>query len=294
MAGKIKETELPYTDNAEITDMTPDDIKKSKTMQKKKEKEKKREKKKSGFPVLPVVILLIIFVGVGTVLYFDLFGVREQYVMPYVRQAPLIGQFFPESTEAPILEGEQSRFATMTPDEIEAEITGYEYAIEQLEAELETAREQKVLDDEEITYLSGFESQIENYREVKERLDQIIVAGAGAEAYVQFFEEISPENAERLYQESVAQTRYNTEMRQLTAAYAEMDEKQAAASLDVMLSTQQSLCIEILSYMSVEDRAAVFDEMMPDRVALITTLMSPAEPTPSPLQTAPPLDEYDG
>jgi flagellar motility protein MotE (MotC chaperone) len=261
-------------------------------MQKKKDKEKKREKKKGGFPVLPVVILLIIFIGVGSVLYFDLFGVREQYVMPYVRQAPLIGQFFPEPTEEPVEEVEQSRFSTMTPDEIEAEITGKDYAIEQLEAELETAREQKVLDDEQIAYLSGFERQIENYREVKERLDQMIVAGAGAEAYVQFFEEISPENAERLYQESAAQVQYSTEMRQLAAAYSEMDEGQAAASLDIMLATQQNLCVEILSYMSVEDRAAIFDEMTPDRVALVTTLMSPDEPSPVALQTAPPLDEF--
>jgi flagellar motility protein MotE (MotC chaperone) len=290
MASKIKETELPYTDSADITDMTPEEIKKSKKLQKKKEKEKKREKKKGGFPVLPVVILLIIFVGIGSVLWFDLFGVREQYVMPYIRQAPLIGQFFPEPTEAPV-EVEQSRFATMTPEEIEAEVTGYEYEIEQLDAELEAAREQKALDDEQIAYLAGFERQIENYRDVKERFDQMIVDGAGAAAYVQFFEEISPENAERLFRDSVARTEYDSEMRKLAAAYAEMDEKQAAASLDVMLATQQQLCVDILSYMSVEDRAAVFDEMTPDRVALITTLMSPAEPTPSPLQTAPPLDE---
>jgi flagellar motility protein MotE (MotC chaperone) len=290
MASKIKETELPYMDNADITDMTPEEIKKSRKMQKKKEKERKREKKKGGFPVLPVILLLIIFIGIGTVLWFDLFVVREQYVMPYIRQAPLIGQFFPVPTEVPV-ETEQSRFATMTTDEIEAEITGYEYEIEQLEADLEAAREQKVLDDEQIAYLAGFERQIENYREVKERFDDMVVAGAGADAYVQFFEEISPENAERLFQDSVAQTEYDGEMRQLAAAYAEMDEAQAAASLDVMLATQQRLCVDILSYMSVQDRAAIFDEMMPERVALIMTLMSPPEPTPSPLQTAPPLDE---
>jgi uncharacterized protein YfbU (UPF0304 family) len=292
MAAKIKETELPNMENAEVENMTPADIRNSIKIQKKKEKQEKKERKRRnrGFPVIPVVILLIILLSIVAVLYFDLFGVREQIVMPYIREAPVVGQLFPVPTEAPVDE-ELARIAEMTPEETRTELDGLNYRIEDLEAQLQAAKDQKQLDDEQIDYLEGFELQIEEYRDIKERFDQIVVAGAGADAYIEFFETISPENAERLYRESLAESQYNSEIREQAATYAEMDEATAAAALDIMLGAYPDLCIAIVTNMSVEDRAAIFDEMTADRVAQITRLMSPTEPAPIPAETAPPLGE---
>jgi Mg/Co/Ni transporter MgtE len=272
--------------------MSPADIRKSKKMQKKKEKQEKRERKRAnrGFPVIPVVILLIILGSIIAVLALNLFGLRETYVMPYIREAPVVGQFFPVPTEAPVDE-ELARIAEMTPEELQRELDGLSYRIEELEEQLQAARDQKRLDDETIDYLEGFESLVEEYREVKENFDRMVAAGGGANAYIEFFEEISPENAERLFQEAQTVSRYSADIRNRAATFAEMDETAAAEALDVLLGSQQELCIAIFENMSVEDRAAIFDEMTPDRVARVMTLMAPQEPepTPEPLQTAPPI-----
>jgi flagellar motility protein MotE (MotC chaperone) len=256
----------------------------------KKSDKKKDKKKKGGFPVIAVIALLLVIGSIVALLVFDLFAFRETYIMPYLRNAPLIGPMFP----AP--EGDENmaslgRYAGMDNTELVSVITALEYQVQAMELNEATTREQIARLNDTISYLRGFESQIEAYRQVKAEFDQMIALG-DSEAYIKFFETISPENAERLYEEALRQVQYDEDFRRYAATFASMDAGEAASALTNLLTTNSALLVRILWAISIENRAEIFNEMLPNNVSRIARLMEPEQPdtaTAQPVATAPPL-----
>jgi flagellar motility protein MotE (MotC chaperone) len=247
---------------------------------------KDKKKKKGGFPVTSVIVLLIILGSVAALLFFDLFGIREQHIMPYLRNAPLLGGLFEPAEENAENEA-LGRYAHVSQEELVSIITALEYQVQAMELEDIATREQITRLQETISYLRGFESQIEAYRQIKEQFDRM-VALEDPNAYKQFFESISPENAERLYREAVNEAQFDDEFRRFAATFSAMDAAAAAEALTRMLTANASLVVDILWSISTDNRAAILNEMEANTVSRVARLMEPEKPE-LPMPTAPPM-----
>jgi flagellar motility protein MotE (MotC chaperone) len=256
------------------------------TKQKNKDK-KGKKKKKGGFPVVAVIALLLIIGSIVALLFFNVFGFRENYVMPYLRNAPLIGPLFPAPPEGEE-GGDAGKYANTSREELISMITALEYQVQTMEKNEAATRDQIAKLNETINYLRGFESQIEAYRQIKAEFDQMIALG-DPEAYKNFFESISPENADRLYQEVLKHVQYDDEFKKYASAFAMMDAGEAATALTNLLTTNSTLLVKILWAINTESRAEIFNEMEPNNVSRIARLMEPEEPITEAPVVAPPL-----
>ncbi|MDR1665384.1 MAG: hypothetical protein LBR83_10780 [Clostridiales bacterium] len=248
----------------------------------KKEKKDKRKKKKR-FPVVPVLVLLVIIGGIVAVIALNLFGVRDR-ILSYLSSAPLIGQYFPapaEGTAEPVNE-----YAVMAPEEIESIVTALEIQIERLQADIQTAQEQRADDLSTISNLRQYESQIENYRALKQALDVVIATGDPS-GYAEYFESVSPENAAEIYAEIMNRLQYNAEERKVAATYSEMKADAAAEGLQAMLAPNSDMVVRILKNMDPRNRAEIFNEFEPANLAIVTQLMYPEEPATEGVTIAP-------
>lgn len=259
------------------------------TQKPEKRSKKDKPKKKKGFPIIPVLVLVVIIGGIVAVLAFNVLGIREQYIMPYLRNAPLIGGLFPSAS--PVPEGEtDNAYTGMTTDELQAQITQLSYQIQKLEADLKAAEDQNAQDAETIRVLRSYESQWDTYKQVKAEYDAMVVSG-DPNGYAQFFTSVSPENAEDLYTQSLAQVQYTADEKRNANIYANMSPDVAAAGLEQMLLTDSALVVRILRNMDALHIADIYNEMTTANLAVISRLMAP---TPAPVitaRTAPPLPD---
>lgn len=263
-------------------------------------KERKKEKK-GGFPFVPVIVLLVIIGVIVAILGYDVFGARERWIMPYVRNAPLVGRFFPEPDEA-AEEIDEGMYASMTSDEISAIVSAFEQKIESLESELRIAGKKHEADESTIALLREMTDQMDAFRREKARFDEAIAKGDPV-AYKDFFESVSPENAERLYTEAAETVKYNSEAKKIVNLFAEMDESAAAQTLEDLLLTNTDMVVGICKQLGPRTLALIMEEMTPPSRAALTRLMYPESPaymstqpaqgSPAPTPEAPPTEETE-
>lgn len=248
---------------------------------------KNKPAKKKIFPIILLAVFLALIGCITVLMVFNILGIRENIVMPYLRNAPLIGSLMPQPA-AETDGGQADANASLSAEELRNQIQLLEFQIQKLEDDLKTANEQAAEDAETIRILRGYEAIIEEYRQVKAQFDQMVVDG-DPKGYAAYYESISPENAERLYKEAVSEIQYSAEEKNLANIYANMSEDTAAAALEHQMTLDSELVVRILRNMDSVHVAAIMDEMAPANVAVLIRLMAPT-PTPVlPVQTAPPV-----
>jgi len=253
----------------------------------KKDKKEKRQKKK-GFPFVPVIVLVIIVGAIVAVLFFNILDVRERWIMPYLRNAPLVGSWFPPQEEPE--EPDPGRFGSYSEEELLGAITAMEIQISRLENDLKEAESGRLRDANTITILREYEKQQVEYRRIKELFDEMVARGDPS-GYKEFFEFISPENAERLYQESAEEVQYNAEMRRLANSYSAMSPKAAAEGFDLLLVTDPDVVLGICAQLSSRVLAPIMEAMLVENMVRLTRLLYPDEPAHFAASAAPPLPE---
>jgi hypothetical protein len=264
--------------------------KKEKKPKKKKEKKEKNPEgkrgKKGGFPIVPILVLLVLLALIVAVLGFNVFDLRDRYILPYLRSAPLIGSMIPAAT--PIPEDSPEGYAAMSPEEIANTITALNYQIEKLQADLKTAQDQNTQDAGTIAALRGYESQIEAYRQTKALFDEMVASG-NPRGYADFYQSISPENADRIYQDTISSLQFSADDKKLANIYANLDPSNAAAAITELMGGSTDLALRILRNLDTVMLADILSEMTPANVAVITRLLAPTAVPVRPPVTAPPL-----
>ncbi|MCL2665922.1 MAG: hypothetical protein FWE82_09935 [Defluviitaleaceae bacterium] len=255
----------------ETFDEAPEEEAKEKAAPKK-ESGKKAKKKKKGFPVVPVLIILVIVGVLVAVFVFNAFNIRNQYILPFFRSIPLVGGLVPQEdpdADASVLPG-------MTVEQLTALVDELKMSNEKLNEDLKNANDLNNVNLQIINRLRAYEDMIEDFRTDKADFDAKIAKG-DPQAFMLFFEKVSPDNAGRLYQEASLLYLYDSEYKKISNQFVEMDTSNAAEVLEILLPTNAEYVIKILQNMNTSNRAAILNEMEPSSVAIITRLM---EPTP--------------
>ncbi|MCL2047624.1 MAG: hypothetical protein FWG87_02745 [Defluviitaleaceae bacterium] len=239
------------------------------------------KKSKGGIIALAVIILLV--GALIVVLAFDIGGVRENHIMRYLRNAPLIGSLFsqPEAEEADPLND-------MSEDEMRQMLTTYRQQIQSLENQ-RAERDQRISAmNTRIAHLEDYESRWNEYRVASAAFADMLAQNEPL-GFVRFFEDIVrhdlvPEDILAIaYARAEAINTYDEELQQQISTYNNMQEKRAAENLSRLMTTNTTLAVRILRGMGSARRAAIFDEMDVNVSTTFTILLSTEPPTFAPL-----------
>ncbi len=223
------------------------------------EEEEKKNNKLVSIVAAIVIILVWLLIFIALV-KFDVGGFGSSVMRPLFKDVPIINKILPDATDDEEITGEY-------PYKSLADAIKY---IKELEIEIQNEKdalktaEEKIADLEmEIARLKEFENNQEELLRLKEEYDREVVYGDSAltyDNYKKYYEEISPENAEKLYKEVLAQFLQDERFQELALAYTEMKPKKAAAALYEMTGNLETV-VAILQCMETEPRAAILDAL---------------------------------
>jgi len=236
-------------------------------------------KKKRKIPIIPLVLILVIVGGLTAILGFNVFNIRDQYILPPLRGLPLVGNLIPaEEVHLVYMDGEYveipAETASIDPSELEALVTALTTELEETQEALRIARELNAQYEASVQRLQTIDAEIEEHRENQRQFNEMIALG-DPPAFATFFETVNPEDAARLFTQIRTAQQADREFRNYARTYAEMNTDEAAAVFAILLTTNPNLLLDILGTFNNAQRAEVFNEMEASDVAIITTLMAP-------------------
>jgi len=223
-----------------------------------------------------LVIVMLWLLVVCVIIKMDIGHFGSNVLTPILKDVPVINRILPGNS-----------LTETTDEEAYGGYTSLKDAVEQIKAlELELERMQlasKSKDEElenlkaEIIRLQEFEkTQVEFQRIRTEFYEEVVYSekGPGVEAFQEYYENMDPTTAEYIYKQVVAQNEESSDVQKYADTYAQMKPKQAAALLEAM-TDNLSLGTRILSLLSSEQRADIFDAMDPEVAAKYTKMLDP-------------------
>lgn len=248
-----------------IADESENDQKKDKI---KKEKIKKIKVKKEKSKLIPIFITFSILAGIGAMIYFNTFGIRNQYIIPLIQKVPIVKNIIP------LREEELSATNNLSKDELIAKNNELEKEIAKLTEEKDVLNKKNELYSTELLRLQDIEYQQLEYKKDKEAFDTLVASG-DQKAFMQFYEKLSPENADKLYKEAVVLTQQTKEKKNFISTFSAMDEGSASKILQEMIGTDMDLVVDVLKNVGTDTSAAILAAMDTKNAATIAKRMSP-------------------
>ena len=220
-----------------------------------------------------VLWLAVIFV----VVKLDIGGFGSSVLAPILKDVPVLNKMLPgvplsETTDSESYGGYSSLSEAVDYiRDLELEIERLQNSSAIKDSDLEELRAQ-------VARLKEFEnSQVEFQRIEREFYEEVLASGGeiGAEEFRKWFEEMNPSLAESLYRQVIVQLEESTEFKEFASAFAQMKPKAAAEALEEMMNTDTNTVARILNTLSVEDRAAIMNQMSAENTARIAKIMKP-------------------
>lgn len=226
---------------------------------------------------LSLVFLLLLFL---LLLRLNVFGLGN-ILAPSMRNWPLSQVYLPSMTETGEIELDPETGEPIvkepeeTLEEVKEKLNLMEMELKKKEEEADILLKQVQKLKTENERLAVFEKNQLKYEKDKEELDRLIVESGDKAAFVQWYESINPDNAARLYQESVATLEEQEELGKLTKVYAEMKPKAAAKVLETMSSTRLEMVAMIIKNLDTDQAGKIMSEMEAKVAARVTAYLYP-------------------
>lgn len=215
---------------------------------------KKRKKKKW----LIFIVLILIIIGLSV--FF------KDPLLNGLSKVPIIGEFIPAQNTADEEE--------LSASELKVKVNTQTHEIERLKSELESLQDANKALDEKNEDLAQYEAMYTEFMAQKAAWDQS-VAETNPELFIEQFESVYPEIAERIYKSLKGEQVLSDEQKKLSSTIAQMDEDQAAAALELLISTDSELIQSIFEGMGTDKRALILSAMTEEGAAQVIKLISP-------------------
>ncbi|MCL2170431.1 MAG: hypothetical protein FWB74_10475, partial [Defluviitaleaceae bacterium] len=165
-------------------------------------------KKKSKVGLI-IALALVGVVGAFVLLTaFNVFGLRDDIVMPFLRNVPLIGRFIPAAEGAD--DYDPAATALRTEQELRLHIEELERQMAELEAETSEAMAgladlfgHLAENEIELMRLRALEEAFAQFMAEREQFEREVIEN-NPDAYINWFETMNPDRAEEIYQELIA------------------------------------------------------------------------------------------
>ena len=238
---------------------------------------KKKKKSKSKGPII-IAIVALLLVGGFAFIALNIGGFRENTLMPYLRNMPLVGGLFPAAPP----ETDEQRLEDMTPAQLIAMINSLNTQVNRYNEEVRAWEQQHERDQERIAFLNDYYRHWESFLALRTQLDTAIVYSDPA-GFVAIFPYIWEESARELLPHALAISEHNEATRSLVNTLINMQEGNAAEIMENLLTTDNTLLVNVLRIMSDRQRAVIMDEMDPAVATIMMRLISVPAPTLTPI-----------
>ncbi|MCL1989022.1 MAG: hypothetical protein FWG64_13785 [Firmicutes bacterium] len=232
-------------------------------------------RKKSKAPIIIILVLFFLILGAAAAIFgLNVFNIRDGYILPTVRNIPIVGNLVPEMGQTVYINGEAVEIPVAADtSELEAIIATLTAELSETQAALSQAEALNAQFSETVSVLQTYRDLITDYRQSRQEFDEMIAMGDPA-GFAAFYESVDPENAARLFSQITAQQQFDRAFRNFAATYSAMG-ADAAELFSIMLTTQPETLINILQTFNTAQRATILTEMDPTEAAIITQLMQP-------------------
>jgi len=238
--------------------------------QKQREREDKKRNKGAGPKVVPLLILILIIGGAAWVVGSNQFGLRDTYVMPLLRQIPIINNVVPAASAAP-----GDALTSMTNDELIAMINQLQTQVTQNQSTIDGLNQTLQTDADTIANLKTYQDAQTQFAQDKAAFEQEIALN-NPQAFMDYFQGQEPDNAAQIYQQVVGNAQNDKMVKQYISSISQMDDSPAAAMLSALIPTDMDLVVNIMKNLSSDRAAAILSAMNAQDAAAITKQMSPS------------------
>lgn len=218
----------------------------------KKEKKEKKPKKKKGCFI--TILIMAILIGVVVAIFgFNVGGIKEK-LRPTLSKIPIINK--------------------MISKEPEKNVTKEAEPQKQEDIQIEELNKQVIELNKEIERLKVFENSQVKFKEEKSQFDKMI-ALKEPKSYSTFYEQIAPENADKLYKEAIANDKQSKKLDDYMKTFENMKKDAASKILGELMLTDIDLVISILDALPSEKRSEILSTMDSKDAATCVKLLSP-------------------
>jgi len=232
----------------------------------KKGKNGEGKKGKSGLIVLLVFILIV--AAAITLTAVNAFGLRDNVLVPLLRNVPVIGGLMPEA------EGETGPDLNLIIDELNARI-------DELIAENESLHEDQV---NIVEIVRRLEEENEFLREFYDIVDEIqeshlefmrALAEEEPDAFIDFFATMNPDQAEQIFRELANARVRADEWDNYVGAWGAMSPVLVAQAIETMAHTHMNVIVSVLPDLPIPTRAAILNALETDTRAVVLRQLYP-------------------
>jgi len=259
MAARVGEREEmpPEMDNFDSPPNTP------------KKRPKRSRSGGDGVGFVLFLIFLLLILAIVAILSLNLFGWREAHVMPFLREAPVIGNLF---TNAEVREDAR------THDELTALNSAQASRIERVEYELDNYRIRLAEANATIHELQQLHDEIDRYRVAIREWNRML-AHDDPEAFAErFFDYVDPTYIPWLMGEVDTILAFDANTRRMVGILNNMEANSVGEILQQYLMTNQDHMLRLLHAMGSTRVGEVFDTMEAEVTSVMLGMM--ARPTP--------------
>lgn len=223
---------------------------------------------------LIVIVIVIIWLAIfGVLIKLDVGNFGSDVLYPVLKDVPVVNMILPEPGDRSADEnsGEYDNLteANARIRELESQLAATNSSNNANSSEIEDLKT-------ELSRLQKFEQSQKAFAERVKRFDRNVVFNDKApdtEEYKAYYEEIEPDNAEKIYREVCKQYEYSQEIKDQADTYSKMEAANAAAILEEM-SNNLTLVASILDNMQPAKSADILANMKTTTAAQVTTKMT--------------------
>ncbi len=224
---------------------------------------------------LIVFIIVIIWLAIfGVLIKLDVGNFGSEVLYPVLKDVPVLNMVLPNTSDdsgdgTSSKEYDNLKEANARIKELESQLAATSSS--------DSANSDEVKDlKAEVERLKQFEDNQKAFAEQVKQFDENVVYNDKApdtEEYKQYYEQIEPDNAEKIYKEVCKDYQYSQEVKDQAEMYAKMEPANAAAILEEMTS-DLNLVASILDSMQTSKSALILQNMSTTVAAQITTKMT--------------------
>ena len=225
--------------------------------------------------VIMILIILLFLTLMALLIKCDVGGFGSEVLRPVFKDVPVINKILPDASDEEI--AKESDYPYNNFSEALDQIKVMDEQLNSKDAEILALNDKVAELQSEVDQLSVYKTEQEDFEAKKNEFYDEIVYGDSApdaDTYIEWYNEISPERAEEIYESMTSTRQADAEILELASTYENMKTKNAADILQSMKNDLDTVAL-IMNNMSAEKRADVLAAMEPEFAASITKKLLP-------------------
>ncbi len=232
------------------------------------------EEKKGGFlTVFIIILIIIIWIAIFALLInLDVGGIGTT-LRPMLKDIPVVNKILPAVSDEDLALENDLAYKDIV--EANQRIKELEILVDKLTIESEDKDDEIIALTSQVNRLKELEKKMADFEDRVYEFDKQIVFGENApsiDEYTKWYETISPENAERIYEMAIQKEAYNATIKEKANYYEKMKTSAAAEIFENMTADLEYVC-KLLYCMKTQTVSDILAAMDPLYAAKITRKM---------------------